>query len=135
MAKSRPIRLKERFHRQRGVPISEKFQPNRSTRSLTTAATPLTAQKLVDILHESGVPASYLQTIHGSGSEVGLRLLRDPRIGFGFRAPKYLPGTPGIPWSLPSLRLTSSSVSPGEVPRPGGGLSLRQSSLQKTPSR
>lgn len=44
--------------------------------------TPLTAQKLVDILHSSGVPPGYLHVVHGSGSEVGLRLLRDPRIAF-----------------------------------------------------
>src|SRR5579859_6566581 len=44
--------------------------------------TPLTAQKLIDILHAAGVPAGYLQVLHGSGSVVGLRLLRDSRIGF-----------------------------------------------------
>jgi succinate-semialdehyde dehydrogenase / glutarate-semialdehyde dehydrogenase len=44
--------------------------------------TPLTAQTLVDILLSSGVPPGYLQIVHGSGSEVGLRLLRDPRIAF-----------------------------------------------------
>jgi succinate-semialdehyde dehydrogenase / glutarate-semialdehyde dehydrogenase len=44
--------------------------------------TPLTAQTLVDTLHESGVPKRYLQVVHGSGGELGLRLLRDPRIAF-----------------------------------------------------
>lgn len=44
--------------------------------------TPLTAQLLVDTLHEAGVPGTYLQIVHGSGNELGLRLLRDPRIAF-----------------------------------------------------
>jgi succinate-semialdehyde dehydrogenase/glutarate-semialdehyde dehydrogenase len=44
--------------------------------------TPLTAQLLVDTLHAAGVPGGYLQILHGSGSELGLRLLRDPRIAF-----------------------------------------------------
>src|SRR5205809_5062404 len=44
--------------------------------------TPLTAQKLVDIFHSAGVPKGYLHVLHGSGSVVGLRLLRDARIGF-----------------------------------------------------
>jgi succinate-semialdehyde dehydrogenase / glutarate-semialdehyde dehydrogenase len=44
--------------------------------------TPLTAQKLVEVLHSAGVPPAYLHIVHGSGSEVGIRLLRDPRIAF-----------------------------------------------------
>ena len=44
--------------------------------------TPLTAQALVETLHVAGVPADYLQILHGSGREVGLRLLRDERISF-----------------------------------------------------
>ncbi len=44
--------------------------------------TPLTAQLLVDTLHAAGVPEHYLQIVHGSGGELGLRLLRDPRISF-----------------------------------------------------
>jgi succinate-semialdehyde dehydrogenase/glutarate-semialdehyde dehydrogenase len=44
--------------------------------------TPLTAQVLVDTLLEAGVPEPYLQIVHGSGGELGLRLLRDPRIAF-----------------------------------------------------
>jgi len=44
--------------------------------------TPLTAQTLVDILHSAGVPEGYLQAVHGSGSEVGVRLLRDDRVAF-----------------------------------------------------
>jgi succinate-semialdehyde dehydrogenase/glutarate-semialdehyde dehydrogenase len=44
--------------------------------------TPLTAQILVDTLRASGVPDTYLHIVHGSGGELGLRLLRDPRIAF-----------------------------------------------------
>jgi succinate-semialdehyde dehydrogenase / glutarate-semialdehyde dehydrogenase len=44
--------------------------------------TPLTAQALVHVLRDAGVPEGYLQILYGSGSEVGLRLLRDSRIGF-----------------------------------------------------
>lgn len=44
--------------------------------------TPMTAQTLVDILHAAGVPNGYLHAIHGSGSEVGVRLLRDERVAF-----------------------------------------------------
>jgi succinate-semialdehyde dehydrogenase/glutarate-semialdehyde dehydrogenase len=44
--------------------------------------TPLTAQKLVEILHSSGVPPDYLHIVHGRGSEVGLWLLRDARVAF-----------------------------------------------------
>lgn len=44
--------------------------------------TPLTAALLAQILDEAGLPEGRLQVLYGSGSEVGLRLLRDPRIGF-----------------------------------------------------
>jgi succinate-semialdehyde dehydrogenase/glutarate-semialdehyde dehydrogenase len=44
--------------------------------------TSLTAQALVHVLRDAGVPEGYLQVLYGSGSEVGLRLLRDSRIGF-----------------------------------------------------
>ncbi len=44
--------------------------------------TPLTAQALADVLIEAGVPRGYLHLLHGSGQDVGLRLLRDPRVNF-----------------------------------------------------
>jgi succinate-semialdehyde dehydrogenase/glutarate-semialdehyde dehydrogenase len=44
--------------------------------------TPLTAETLAGVLRDAGLPEAYLQVIHGSGAEVGLRLLRDARIGF-----------------------------------------------------
>jgi len=44
--------------------------------------TPLTARALVQILYDAGLPEGYLHILYGSGSEVGLRLLRDARIGF-----------------------------------------------------
>jgi succinate-semialdehyde dehydrogenase/glutarate-semialdehyde dehydrogenase len=44
--------------------------------------TPLTAEALAQALRDAGLPDAYLHVLHGSGSEVGLRLLRDSRIGF-----------------------------------------------------
>jgi succinate-semialdehyde dehydrogenase / glutarate-semialdehyde dehydrogenase len=44
--------------------------------------TPLTARALVQVLYDAGLPEGYLHILYGSGSEVGLRLLRDARIGF-----------------------------------------------------
>ncbi|HLZ62444.1 MAG TPA: aldehyde dehydrogenase family protein [Ktedonosporobacter sp.] len=44
--------------------------------------TPLTARALVQVLYDAGMPEGYLHILYGSGSEVGLRLLRDARIGF-----------------------------------------------------
>jgi succinate-semialdehyde dehydrogenase/glutarate-semialdehyde dehydrogenase len=44
--------------------------------------TPLTAQALIDMLWEAGVPRDYLHVLHGSGQDVGLRLLRDSRVNF-----------------------------------------------------
>jgi len=44
--------------------------------------TPLTAQALVHVFRDADVPEGYLQILYGPGSEVGLRLLRDSRIGF-----------------------------------------------------
>jgi succinate-semialdehyde dehydrogenase / glutarate-semialdehyde dehydrogenase len=44
--------------------------------------TPLTARALVQALHDAGMPEGYLHILYGSGSEVGLRLLRDRRVGF-----------------------------------------------------
>jgi succinate-semialdehyde dehydrogenase/glutarate-semialdehyde dehydrogenase len=44
--------------------------------------TPLTAEALAGALRDAGLPDAYLHVLHGSGSEVGLRLLRDARIGF-----------------------------------------------------
>lgn len=46
------------------------------------AFTPLTARALVDVLWESGVPRERLHVLYGSGSELGLRLLRDTRVDF-----------------------------------------------------
>ena len=44
--------------------------------------TPLTAQALAEILWEAGVPRDFLHVLHGGGSDLGLRLLRDRRIDF-----------------------------------------------------
>jgi succinate-semialdehyde dehydrogenase/glutarate-semialdehyde dehydrogenase len=44
--------------------------------------TPLTAQALADALWEAGVPRDFLHVLHGGGSDLGLRLLRDPRVDF-----------------------------------------------------
>jgi succinate-semialdehyde dehydrogenase/glutarate-semialdehyde dehydrogenase len=44
--------------------------------------TPLTARALTQVLTDAGLPSGYLHVLYGSGSEVGLPLLRDPRIGF-----------------------------------------------------
>ncbi len=44
--------------------------------------TPLTARALVQALYDAGMPEGYLHILYGSGSEVGLRLLRDRRIAF-----------------------------------------------------
>src|SRR5579883_173683 len=44
--------------------------------------TPLTAEALARALQDAGLPDGYLHVLHGSGSDVGLRLLHDSRIGF-----------------------------------------------------
>jgi len=44
--------------------------------------TPLSALHLVEILHEAGLPPGWLNVVVGSGSELGNRLLRDPRIAY-----------------------------------------------------
>lgn len=44
--------------------------------------TPLTARSLVQTLYNAGLPEGFLHILYGSGSEVGLRLLHDTRIGF-----------------------------------------------------
>lgn len=44
--------------------------------------TPLTAVALMQALLDAGLPPGYLHILHGAGAEVGLRLLRDPRISF-----------------------------------------------------
>jgi succinate-semialdehyde dehydrogenase/glutarate-semialdehyde dehydrogenase len=36
----------------------------------------------VQVLYDAGLPEGYLHILYGSGAEVGLRLLRDARIGF-----------------------------------------------------
>jgi acyl-CoA reductase-like NAD-dependent aldehyde dehydrogenase len=44
--------------------------------------TPLTAELLCQVLTEAGVPAGYLNLVHGNGPDVGMWLLEDPRIAF-----------------------------------------------------
>jgi succinate-semialdehyde dehydrogenase/glutarate-semialdehyde dehydrogenase len=44
--------------------------------------TPLTARALAQALYDAGLPEGYLHVLYGSGSTVGLKLLRDRRIGF-----------------------------------------------------
>lgn len=43
--------------------------------------TPLVALKFVEILNEAGLPPGVLNYITGSGSEVGMPLVEDPRVG------------------------------------------------------
>jgi glyceraldehyde-3-phosphate dehydrogenase (NADP+) len=42
--------------------------------------TPLSALKLAEALHDSGLPAGVLQVVTGAGSTVGTVLVRDPRV-------------------------------------------------------
>lgn len=44
--------------------------------------TPLSAAKIVALLHAAGVPEDRLQVLHGDGESVALPLLRDPRVAF-----------------------------------------------------
>jgi succinate-semialdehyde dehydrogenase/glutarate-semialdehyde dehydrogenase len=44
--------------------------------------TPLTATLLCQLLTDAGVPAGYLNLVHGSGAEVGAWLLQEPQIAF-----------------------------------------------------
>ena len=44
--------------------------------------TPLTAALLCEVLEAAGVPAGYLNLVHGEGAEVGTWLLEDERIAF-----------------------------------------------------
>jgi acyl-CoA reductase-like NAD-dependent aldehyde dehydrogenase len=44
--------------------------------------TPLTAELLCQVLAEAGVPAGYINLVHGHGPDVGMWLLEDPRIAF-----------------------------------------------------
>ena len=44
------------------------------------AATPLCAAYVVRLLHKAGIPKEVLHFLPGSGSEVGMRLVNDPRI-------------------------------------------------------
>jgi succinate-semialdehyde dehydrogenase/glutarate-semialdehyde dehydrogenase len=44
--------------------------------------TPLTAELLCQVLMEAGLPAGYLNLVHGNGPDVGMGLLEDPRIAF-----------------------------------------------------
>jgi succinate-semialdehyde dehydrogenase / glutarate-semialdehyde dehydrogenase len=46
------------------------------------AFTPLTAQALTEVLWAAGVPPERLHILYGAGSDLGLRLLRDPRVDF-----------------------------------------------------
>jgi succinate-semialdehyde dehydrogenase/glutarate-semialdehyde dehydrogenase len=43
-----------------------------------SAYTPLTAERLVRLLLDAGLPAGYIALLHGSGAEVGQWLLEDP---------------------------------------------------------
>lgn len=45
-----------------------------------SAATPLCAAYIVRLLHKAGIPKEVLQFVPGSGGEVGMRLVSDPRI-------------------------------------------------------
>jgi glyceraldehyde-3-phosphate dehydrogenase (NADP+) len=44
------------------------------------SATPLSAIKLVGLLHEAGLPAGVVQVVVGPSSEIGLPLISDPRV-------------------------------------------------------
>jgi succinate-semialdehyde dehydrogenase/glutarate-semialdehyde dehydrogenase len=44
--------------------------------------TPLTAELLCRLMTDVGLPAGYLNLVHGSGPEAGMWLLEDPRIAF-----------------------------------------------------
>jgi 1-pyrroline-5-carboxylate dehydrogenase len=44
--------------------------------------TPVIGAKLVEVMEEAGVPAGVVNFLPGSGSEIGDRLVDDPRIGF-----------------------------------------------------
>lgn len=44
------------------------------------APTPLSAAYLVDILHQAGIPQTVLHFLPGSGSQIGMQLVSDPRI-------------------------------------------------------
>jgi succinate-semialdehyde dehydrogenase / glutarate-semialdehyde dehydrogenase len=46
------------------------------------AFTPLTARALAEVLWAAGVPRERLHVLYGTGGDLGLRLLRDPRIDF-----------------------------------------------------
>lgn len=46
------------------------------------AFTPLTARAFVELLWEAGVPRERLHVLYGTGGDLGLRLLRDPRVDF-----------------------------------------------------
>ncbi len=43
-------------------------------------ATPLTALKLAQLLHEAGVPAGYINVVTGMGPEIGEQLVKDLRV-------------------------------------------------------
>ncbi len=43
-------------------------------------ATPLTALKLAELLHEAGVPAGYINVVTGQSPEIGERLVKDSRV-------------------------------------------------------